>query len=297
MPRLVVKQCVQSTSVWCSLLWGSLVASLGALACGARVPVDENGSGGGSSPECAAEEQRLADDGCGICTCRDGLWDCPTTTGPCEVSCVDGVVVPSAGACGLCTCIDDVWVCDREADCECDYEPANFDPYSCSRDDCTPYGRFDGCGSGGEVLDDDLPGLDPFAVDEVVPCEDLVPRLGDRGAFGLSNPEVDGTRLSLTIQYEGGCGPHRFGLCLFLRSDARPLENNVRIVEVEVAHDRGDDLCGQPESVTKSFDLARAIELYEDRMERFGLERSDRMLLRVRDYGDRRTTIPVLFDE
>jgi hypothetical protein len=210
------------------------------------------------------------------------------------------MVVPSAGPCGWCTCIDDAWVCDGETECECDYDPATVDPNSCSRDDCTPYGTFDdSCATGGEVLDDDLPGLDPFAVKEVVPCEDRVPKLEWGGPVGVTSPRVEGTQLSLTIQYEGGCAPHQFGLCLVRRSGTRPLENNVRVVELEVAHDRGDDLCGQPASVTETFDLARAIEVYEERMERFGLERGDRMLIRIRGYGDpeTRTTLPVVFGD
>ncbi len=250
--------------------------------------------------ECAASDERLADDGCGVCSCDNGQWSCPEAVETCEASCEDGRVVAAPGPCGWCTCIGDAWICDGTDTCECEYEPTATRSHECAQTDCTPYGTFDeGCASGGQILDDEQAGLDPFATREIVPCEDLVPRLDDGTSNRVSQVNVDDREITLTIEYTGGCAEHQFGLCFLQRDAPRGFENNARTVELVVAHDRGGDLCGQPSTATESFDLTNAIELYEERMDRFGLERGDRMLLRIFGHGDPalRRTIPVLLEE
>lgn len=241
--------------------------------------------------ECLQGDTRLADDRCGLCECEEGVWTCPQADTSCEVQCDDASVVPGPGNCGWCTCIEDAWICDRTEECECEYVAAAYDPNGCSQR-CSPFGAFEnGCGtSGGVPFDGDVPGLDPFATEQVVPCEPQVPLLDDdSGTSWVDAASLSGTELTITIAFEGGCAEHRFGLCFAPQTYGDfgdGFEHIIRTVGLDVAHRTGGDICGMSQSVTRTFDITPAREVYERRMDDHGLERGDRMLLNVRALGD-----------
>lgn len=280
--------------------------ALSVIACGPTVQ-DPNGGVGASSSnqvECLPGQRRLADDACQVCSCLGGAWDCPEAQAECEVACVDGDVIPAAGNCGWCTCIEDAWLCDGTESCECEYDASQYDPSSCNEGVCTPFGSLEtGCGgTGGIAFDDDIPGADPFVVSQIVPCERAVPRLGEGSPGRVLDAKLIGDELSLTLEHEGGCADHRFGLCFADNSYwgyPDEFEEGVRTMQVQVAHDRVDDVCGQLVTTTQTFEISPAVEVYTQRMEDVGLERGDRMLFDVWSYGaaSERELLPYIFED
>ena len=70
-------------------------------------------------------------------------------------------------------------------------------------------------------------------------------------------------------------------------------------MQIQVAHDRVDYVCGQTVTVTQRFDVLPAVEIYTQRMESLGLDRGDRMLLDVWSYktAQERELLTYIFED